>query len=929
MPGGTSRQCLAVARHCGSFLLTLALWTLWLGLSLLVFLQAYIATVNELQVPRFLLHAIEGRLAEAGASVAFGKATFDPSGRVLLLRASVKLESFAEPVVTANAIYIRLDPWALLAGRVEPREMRATGANLFIPAMLSASGRAEKIIQDLDAGFSITSRGDEFSVDYLTCHLGGIYVSAHGQVNSGTFTRNGVIAPSHPLPLAEFLAANYVFLSREFSHAEEQLVGLDAPVLTATLTPSDTRGAIVRAQLYADGLRMAKPAALETGTLHATCRFPLLGGAPLMTSAVATAETLRLGGRVEAQGVRARIRGILNVETLDFTPSELELTAASVSVGHYFIGSPIASIIPGPGGAISAEASAVILGRPVWAKGDADFAEKSADVSFDASLSPDLLGPLSERVGANVRRFADLTEPLAATGRIRFSKGWKFHDVKARVDTRNFTAYHVRFDEARGVVSFDGTHFAARDATAVSGENLAQGSYEQNFSTLEFRYLLTGRLRPLNISPWFGGDWWTGIFNNFKVPTHPPDASVDVRGRYLHGRDFSVFGYADSKDPVLRGQEFDTAKVLLYVDQSACDGLDIVLTKGKGSAQGSFRLVTEPVQGAWSGFDIDTTSTVDPAPLAKMLPPEGAAAIAAFSFDQPPDLTLRGHFDGPAAAAPQHKVLHAEVRSNGGLRIHGVAFDRAAFKFDLNDDAINVMDVDAGFAGGSLSGTAQVAGQGADRRLRFKASLTGASLGQAAGAAEGFVVAAPRPSSTALETFAKDKSGVRLDLNAAAEGAPGDLGSFVGDGNVQIQGAKLGEVSLLGGLSKVLKFPELRFTQARASVKIRDSSLDFPDLSVIGANSAIRAKGTYAIDRRMLDFTVTIYPFMESRSLAQIFNAITAPLSAVLRVRLTGSIDNPSWRLAYSPLNLLREGDMRPGSLDKPGPPAPIANPYP
>jgi hypothetical protein len=48
-----------------------------------------------------------------------------------------------------------------------------------------------------------------------------------------------------------------------------------------------------------------------------------------------------------------------------------------------------------------------------------------------------------------------------------------------------------------------------------------------------------------------------------------------------------------------------------------------------------------------------------------------------------------------------------------------------------------------------------------------------------------------------------------------------------------------------------------------------------------------------------------------------------------LRVRLTGSIDKPAWRLAYSPLNLLREGAPKPEYLPKDAAPAPLANPAP
>ncbi len=928
MRAGIIRPCLAGARHCAALLLTVATWSVWLLLVLLLCFQAYVGTVNELQVPRFLLRAIEDHLAQSGVTVKFGRATFDPTGRVLLQKARFRLASFSEPIVTADAIYFRLDPVALLEGKFEASEIRATGANLFIPAMLSASGRAEKLVQDLDAGFSITSRGNEFSVDYLNCRLGGMFVSAHGQINAGTVARNA--APASSLPLAEFVSTNYVALSREFSRAEERMAGLDHAVLSGVLVPSDTRGAIVSAELLADGFRLAAPAALEAGALHATCRFPLLGSAPLMTSAAATAGSLKVGGKVSASGVRVWIRGLLRMDTLGFEPKQLEATAGSVAYGGTLIESPVARLGAGTGGEVSGELSARLFGRPVWARGSVDPGAKSAQVAFAGSLAPELTEPLSAWIGHDVRRFADLSEPLVADGSVRLSAGWKFEGVRARVDTRNFTAYGVRFDEARGLVTLEGSRFAAREAFARSGDNQASGSYEQNFSTQEFRYLLSGRLRPLDISPWFLGEWWGNIFRPFEFPAQPPDATIDVQGRYTRGASFSVFGYADSKSPVIRGVPLDATRLLLYVDPSACDGIDVFVAKGSGSAQGSFKLSLDPAKGgAWSALDIDARSRIDPAPLGSLLPPEGAAAIAAFSFDQPPSMTIGAHVDGPAAPGGRHREIHTEVRSNSGLRIHGVGFDRAFFKVDLSDDNINVSDVNAGFAGGAVAGSAQVTGTEGERRLRFKASLAGASLGQAAEAAKGYVVSGKAESTTALDTFARDKSGVRLDLNASAEGNPSDIATFSGEGNVQVQGSNLGELELLGGLSKALKFPELRFTQAKGVFRIGDGLLTFPDLSIVGANSLIRGKGTYTISRRLLDFSANIYPFMESKSLLQIFNALSAPISAVLRVRLTGSIDKPSWSLAYSPLNLLREGEPKAAPEDRPAAPIPLARPSP
>ena len=53
-----------------------------------------------------------------------------------------------------------------------------------------------------------------------------------------------------------------------------------------------------------------------------------------------------------------------------------------------------------------------------------------------------------------------------------------------------------------------GPDFLAYDARVLMGENEAQGSYWMNFLTTDYRMLLTGRLRPADISGWFHGDWW-------------------------------------------------------------------------------------------------------------------------------------------------------------------------------------------------------------------------------------------------------------------------------------------------------------------------------------------------------------------------------------------------------------------------------------
>ena len=922
------RPGFSVIRFCGHCVLSMAVWTGWLVLLVALAIQVYLASEKQLQVPAFLLRAVEEHLAASGVTVTFGKAVFDPSGRLLIEKARFRLATFDDPVVTADALYIRLDPWSLLERKFEARQIRATGANLYVPAMLSSTGRPEKVIENLDAQFSIAPRGDEFLVDYLNCSLGGIFLTAHGTVNAGT---PGGAQPAQRLPLADFVARNYVALSREFSSVEERLAGLDHATLSAVLVPSDTRGAIVHAELSAEGLKLSDPLPIDATNVRISARFPLLGGAPLKTSLTASAEGISLAGRASGTGIRAHLRGVLSMDTLSFVPSELEIAAATLSVQEVPLVAPVlrASPVAGWPRSVSAQLATDFYGSLFALAGTADLSGKSAQVSFDGALSPAFLDALADRLKLPLRHFADLHQPVAVDGRVNFGPGWKFTDVAAHVDGRDFEAYHVKFDEARAVVTYDGRFLRTTEATVVAGDYLAMGSYTQDFDTLEFRYLLTGHIRPLYITPWFGGTWWTGIFDKFGMPDSPAEATIDVQGQYLHGRLFSVFGYAAVKKPELMKIPFDSLRTLIYVDQNACKVFEFKVAQGSGSAQGSVRLDTEPVDGNWSGFDLEATSTIDPTCLGSILPPDGASAVRAFSFDRPPMISAKGHFDGPAAVGIPHKKLHADVRSDGPLKVHGVAFERAAFSFDVNDDDIDVTDVEAGFAGGIAKGKATLSGAGKARRFQFKTTLTDASFGQAAAAAAGYVQASTPGKSTALATFAKEKAGVRLDLNVSGDGPPGDLSGFVGDGNFQIQGAELGEISLLGGLSKLFKVTALRFTQASAQFTIKDGSLVFPSLNVIGANSAIQAKGSYVIEPRQLDFAAKIYPFKESKSLLQIFNALSTPLSSFFEVKLLGSIDKPTWTFAMNPLNILKSGDAKTASPDKPALPSPLANPPP
>jgi len=224
----------------------------------------------------------------------------------------------------------------------------------------------------------------------------------------------------------------------------------------------------------------------------------------------------------------------------------------------------------------------------------------------------------------------------------------------------------------------------------------------------------------------------------------------------------------------------------------------------------------------------------------------------------------------------------------------------------LRGDDVKIEPITAAFAGGAATGRLEIAGAGPGRSVSFSASCTNGNLGQAIVAAEGFVAERKRSRPVAASTFLGDKANVRFTLNVSATGRFGAPYSYKGGGDAVLEGAELGKVRMLGLLSELLKFTSLRFTTARTSFKIDGARLEFPDVKVTGANSAIDAHGTYVLDRHELDIKAKIYPFGQSKLLPEVLvGAVLAPFSDVFEMRMTGSVEKPSWSLAKGPGSLL------------------------
>lgn len=887
-------------RWCSSCALSFLLWSCWLALALLLAAQAYIATHHELEVPPFLLRSLEERLAASGMRVAFGRTSFDPVGRVLIENARVYLPGYAEPVVTARAIYTRLDPWSLAAGQFNPGEIRLTGANLAVPAMLSPTGRAEEILSDLDA--TLTPREAQLDLAQLSARLAGVTLVARGAVHLPPRDR----AKADSLPLAEFLSRNYAAFSRQLVAASEQLATLDQPSLALELSPSESRAAITQVTLLAHGLKLAGPQPIEARGLRAVTRVPLLGEAPVVARLELTADSLTLPFGASVHHLRALVRGNLRPARLQFDPRELELSAESLTAAGFTATSVAATIQPGPLPRLTAEIDALIMGAPLAIKADVDLHEQLASFRFSGALATEILTPLSALIKVDVRKYFDFATMPKLAGFANLGAGWKFQKLGLSAELTGVNAYHVTIEEGRATVEFDGRRFYASETWARIGDNEARGTFEQDLVTRDFRFLLQGRLRPLAISGWFG-PWWPNFFRQLDFPVAPPDASVDVTGRWTQNGRTHVFVFADSRAPVIRGSALNHVRTRLFIRPGYFDGLEVFATHPTGEARGTFRYMLDPLSSDWRSLELALDSTLEPSVATQMFGSSGAAILAPFRWKSPPALRLTGKFDGSGAPAGPHRQLRIEGHTADEFRFHDFPLDDLMFTASLDNDDLTIEDMRASFAGGIATGHAKVWGAEPNRRVGFDYALKEASLGRAVTILQDYTARQKGRPPAPPGKFVREKANVRLDVAASAEGLYSDPLSYKGTGNAALQGAELGEVQLLGLLSELFKFTALRFTSARTNFKIDGAKLTFPDFALRGANSAIDAHGDFRLDRNELDFKAKLFPFQESDGLIKsVVGAVLTPFSNIFEVKLTGTLDKPEWAFVVGPTNFLR-----------------------
>lgn len=839
------------------------------------------------KLPDFLTERISAQLAEQGLRLQARNFWMLPDLTLAADDLSLSVDGMSGDIFTAARVEIALNPTLLVAGQIEPTQVRLSGARLWCPASVARGGVRRPLIDTLT--LDVTKEGRWLNLRSIQARGGKITCHLSGEVPTGLLRSEK--DDKGTTPLSRRLADVFSSIETAIDVAEQSggaSVSLrcqgssDGSAEVSVLAVlgndwSDTGLGLIQVR----GLNLR--GAIKVAADGRIADWRVDGGAQEMAWRNVTAEKLDIHARGKSR--REDMVADLTLARTKFAGVELrrvKLDARPISVDGYQIAFGILS------DGSTASGSAILAQR-----GAVTATVSHARLSGEEISSQPEIGRLLLAAGVDLRGDVLLREVAAslsakgevsqASGEIALS-GFRGLGLSAEAISPN-KALPLRtrfdFDPSRA-----GAPLRLRDLRlasitgSVDCELKAGGAY---------RLHLNGEMDPACLDRVLG-EWWVSLWKLFLLRDHPY-AFIDVESQW--GSMTSVTtGRALLNRFDFMGAPFRHVEVSVDADPKRTHiGLHR-LSGGDSEADGS---VDGSATWDWSkplalaGPVVRAEGNLQPWIVARCAGKDFGEALRGLSLPSDRRLTL---LLTPGAKGPDVKT---SIECTGAFSAWGVAGSSLHVSTENIDGGIRVQ-AKLGLA----DGEARLTLDGDPlRQTKLSLGLKGcdpAQIGQLLND-----LSAPKPKDVSPTSTAKVTSAGKLDLDFTGHLDLAQPRLLRGLGRYLLTDPELKKVRLLGDISEVLELVGVGATtyelsQAKGTFGCVGGRAYFPDLAITGPKSRLDLAGEIDLQASTLEFEGDFtLPRKGGFNPLDLIN-LNRALISLTKIKLKGPISKPETR---------------------------------
>lgn len=442
------------------------------------------------------------------------------------------------------------------------------------------------------------------------------------------------------------------------------------------------------------------------------------------------------------------------------------------------------------------------------------------------------------------------------------------------------------------------------------GKSEVRGSYVQKWNPHQFRFLVKGTCFPQDVNNWFK-EWWDRIWPDFQFSQSIPYGDFSISGEW-GGNPVHSFTYGKvwAKDFHYREMPIQSAEIEVQVNDQATSIKSDQIIHHLGSLSGNLNFPRAHQASPYLlNFSMDGELPFND--CRKVFGPTVEKQLTNIDASL---INIRGYGEiaknENSASAENPTNYNLSLASRLPVSFHGISSKEIKGEIDYIRGITKGSFAEIKIAEGKCSLNFKKTDLGQSSLFDFSLELKDANRKALINELKHISnLAQNAPVIFEDSNDSSDQAVGKMDLSLQAKGPIEDYLQFVGTGMIGIREKGLGQINLLGNLSRELSdfrlpIPSGAFTfdTLTSPFRVEHESVFFDKMMISGPLSILESKGNFNLDNGNLDFLARLKLIgnLPIPVIKQIIG-FADPLSKIAEIKITGTIDEPKWKLEVNP----------------------------